>query len=209
MLCSMKGTEISKVEGLWLFNKPKHSVSEDQDDNLKVQVCSLFIVPSLNSMRDPCDIILWHHNCLLWSSGRKTTMHVHWKHHHSSVHLLASTADSPNTINASKPLHLFLNPNYVPVTLSPRYFSVPLYWSLNLFTHFQQNTGRYNKQTRMMDATCWLKYVKNKIWWGNAQLTSSTKYLHARHTIHEGRKHRPAQTWLTTMAHHLSLLSVY
>ena len=158
MLWSMRGTEIAGEEGLWLVNRPKHSVSEYQDDSPKVWVCSLFIVPSQNSMKDPCDIISWHHNHLLWSSGRKTTAHVLQKHCSSSVHLPAFTQESPITINASKPLHLFLNLNSMPVTLSPRYFSAPSYWSLNLFTHFQQNTGIYNKQTRMMDATYWLKY---------------------------------------------------
>ena len=38
------------------------------------------------------------------------------------------------------------------------------------------------------------KVYKNKIRQVNAQLTSSTKHLHARHTVHEGRKHRPTQT---------------
>ena len=136
MLCSTRGTEISKVEGLWLVNRPECSISEDPDDSPEVQVCSPFIVPSLDSTREPCDIISWHHNHLLWSSGRKTTVHAHWKHHHLSAHLLASMPESPNTINASEPLHLFLNPNSMPVTLSPRYFGAPLYQSLNLFTHF-------------------------------------------------------------------------
>ena len=57
MLCSMRGTEIAKVEGLWLVNRPKCSVSEDPDDSLEVWLCFPFIVPSLSSMRDPCDII--------------------------------------------------------------------------------------------------------------------------------------------------------
>ena len=57
MLCSMRGTEIAEVEGLWLVNRTKHLVSEDPDDSPKVQLCSPFIVPSLNSMKDPCDII--------------------------------------------------------------------------------------------------------------------------------------------------------
>ena len=57
MLCSTRGAEIAEVEGLWLVNKPRHSVSEDPDDSPKVWLCSPFIVPSLNSMRDPCDII--------------------------------------------------------------------------------------------------------------------------------------------------------
>ena len=158
MLCSMRGTEIAGVEGLWLVSRPKCSVSENPDNSPKVWVCSHFIVPSQNSTRDPCDAISWCHNHLLWSSGRKTTLHVYRKHCSSSAHPLASTLESPVTINASEPLHLFLNLNSVPVTLSPWYFHVPSYQSLNLFTHFQQNTGRYNKQTMMMDAMYWLRY---------------------------------------------------
>ena len=57
ILCSMTGTDIAKVEGLWLVNRPKCSVSEDPDNSSEVQLCSPFIVPSLNSMRGPCDII--------------------------------------------------------------------------------------------------------------------------------------------------------
>ena len=57
MLFSMRGTEIAEVEGLWLVNRPKYLVPEDQDDSPEVQLCSPFIVLSLNSMRDPCDII--------------------------------------------------------------------------------------------------------------------------------------------------------
>ena len=134
MLCSTRGTEIASLEGLWLVNRPNHSVSENPDDSPKVWVCSPFIVPSQNSMRDHCDIISWCHNHLLWSSSRKTTVHVHRKHHSSSVHLPVSTLESLFTIDASKPLHLFLNLNFMPVTPSPRYLSVPSYQSLNLFT---------------------------------------------------------------------------
>ena len=36
MLCSMRGTEIAKVEGLWLVNRSKHLVSEDPDDSPEV-----------------------------------------------------------------------------------------------------------------------------------------------------------------------------
>ena len=159
MLCSMRGTKIAKVEGLWLVTRPKHSVLEDPDDSPEVQVCSSFIVPSLNSMRDPCDVISWCHNHLLLSSSGKTTAHVYQKHCHLSAHPLASMPESLNAINASKPLHLFLNPISMPVTLSPRYFSVPSYQSLNSFTHSQQNTGRHNKQTRMMDTMYWLTCI--------------------------------------------------
>ena len=57
MLCSMRGTEIARVEGLWLVNRPNCSVSENLDDSPKVWVCSPFIDPSQNSTRDHCDII--------------------------------------------------------------------------------------------------------------------------------------------------------
>ena len=159
MLCSMRSTKIAKVEGLWLVNRPKCSVLEDPDDSPEVWVCSPFIVASLNSIRDLCDIISWHHNCLLWSSSGKTTACAHWKHCHLSAYLPASTPESPNNINASEPLCLFLNLISMSVTLSTRYFGVPSHWSLNLFTHSQQNTGRHNKQTRMMDATYWLMCI--------------------------------------------------
>ena len=57
MLCSMRGTKIAEVEGLWLVNRPEYSVSEDPDDSPEVWLCSPFIVPSLNSKRDPYDVI--------------------------------------------------------------------------------------------------------------------------------------------------------
>ena len=58
MLFSMKGTKTTEVEGLWLVNRPKCLVPEDPDDSPEVWLCSPSIVLSLNSMRDPCDIIL-------------------------------------------------------------------------------------------------------------------------------------------------------
>ena len=57
MLFIMKGTKTAKVEGLWLINRPKCFVLEYPDDSPEVWWCSSFIVPSLYSMRDPCDIM--------------------------------------------------------------------------------------------------------------------------------------------------------
>ena len=54
-LFSSRGTKTAKVEGLWLVNRPKHLVPEYPDNSPKVQ-SSPFIVPSLNSTRDPHDI---------------------------------------------------------------------------------------------------------------------------------------------------------
>ena len=57
MLFSMRGTKATKVEGLWLVNRPKCLVPEDPDDSPEVLLHSPFIVPSFNSMRHPCDVI--------------------------------------------------------------------------------------------------------------------------------------------------------
>ena len=56
VLFSLRGTKTAKVEGLWLVNRPECLVPEYPDDSPEVQWCSPFIVPSLDSMRDPHDV---------------------------------------------------------------------------------------------------------------------------------------------------------
>ena len=56
MLFSSRGTETAEVEGLWLANRPECLVPEYPDDSPKVQLCSLFIFPSLNNTKDPHDV---------------------------------------------------------------------------------------------------------------------------------------------------------
>ena len=90
MLFSSRGTKTAKVEGLWLAKRPTCLVPEYPDDSPKVQSCSHFIVSSLNSMRDPHDITLWHHDHLLWSSSGKTTVHTCQNCWCLSAHPLAS-----------------------------------------------------------------------------------------------------------------------
>ena len=106
MFFSSRGTKTAKVEGLWLVNRPKCLVPEYPDDSPKVWMCSPFIVPSLNSMRDPHDITSSCHDHLLWSSSGKTTVHAHWNHHGSSAHLPAFHTRNPNT---TKVLNLFIS----------------------------------------------------------------------------------------------------
>ena len=128
--CSTRGTDIAGVEGWWLVNRLDRSVPETQMTASRL-VCALLIyfLPT-KSMRDHCDIILWHHDHLLYSFSRKTTVHAQMKCHHSSVHLLASMLKSLVTIATPKPYCLFLILNFMPVTLSPRYFGAPSYSSL-------------------------------------------------------------------------------
>ena len=57
MLFSTRGTETAEIEGLWLINRSKCFVPEYPDDSPEVWQGSPFIVPSLYSMRDPCDIM--------------------------------------------------------------------------------------------------------------------------------------------------------
>ena len=145
MLCSMRGTEIPRVEGLWLVNRPNCSVSENPDDSPEVQVCSSFIVPSQNSMRDHCDVISWCHDHLLWSSSGKTTADAHRKHCSLSAHLPASMPECLVTIDASKPPHFSLTQipclwHSPPGILVHPHTRVLIYLQL-----WQQNTGRYNK----------------------------------------------------------------
>ena len=200
MLCSMRGTETARVDGLWLVSRPNHSVSEDPDDSPEISVCSPFIVPSQNSIRNPCDSISWCHNHLLWSSSGKTTVHMHWKHCSSSVHLLAYMPEFLITINASEPLCLFLNLNSVPVTLSPRNFVCP-HTGVLIYLHTFNKTQAdiTNKDDGCNILTKILK--KHKTWWVNAQLTDNLKYLHAKHTIHKGRKHKPSKCTNMTNCH--------
>ena len=56
MLFSLRGTKTTKVEGLWPINRPEHLEPEYPDDNPEVWRCSPFIVPSLDSTRDPHDV---------------------------------------------------------------------------------------------------------------------------------------------------------
>ena len=43
MLCSLTGTEIAEVEGLWLVNRPKCLVSEDPDEQAQGSVVLSFL----------------------------------------------------------------------------------------------------------------------------------------------------------------------
>ena len=102
MFFSTRDTKTAEIEGLWLINRPKCFGPEYPDNSPKVWWCSPFIVPSLYSMRDPHDIMKWHHNHLLWSSSGKTTAHVHQNCWCSSAHPPASSPE---------PQLLWMHPN--------------------------------------------------------------------------------------------------
>ena len=79
-------------------------------------------------------------------------LHMHTITTNGHLHICWHPCQNPKYYESSKPLHLFPNPIFVPVTLSPRYFSVPSYQSL-IYLHFLKNTGKYHKQTKTMDIT--------------------------------------------------------
>ena len=115
MLCSMEGTKIAEVEGLWLVNRPEHPVSEDPDDSPMVWLCSPFIVPPQWHKRS-----LWHHFMMSWLSAFIFQQENHYACASETWSFVCTSASIhariPNTINASEPLHLFLNPISMPVT---------------------------------------------------------------------------------------------
>ena len=76
----MRGTDIAEVEGQWILrNWPNHSVPKTQMTASKLVFA--FLYSSLpNSMRDPCDIIKWCHDHLIYFFSGKTTVHVQRKH---------------------------------------------------------------------------------------------------------------------------------
>ena len=111
MLFSSRGTETAKVEGLWLVNRPKCLVPEYPDDSPEVWWCSPFIVPSLNSMRDPHDVMIV---CSDLPVGKPLHMPTRTTDIHLHIHQCPHW--NPKYYESSKPLHLFPYPNSMPVT---------------------------------------------------------------------------------------------
>ena len=157
ILCSTRGTETARVEGLWLVSRPECSVSEDPDDSPEVLVCSPFIVSSQSSMRDACDVMIV---CFDLPAGkplcmctRSTTIRLHiCRHPHQNPKLLQM---HPN-------LFMFSLTQILCLWHSPPNILVHPCTGVLIYLHTVNKTGRYNKQTRMMDATYWLRYVKIK-----------------------------------------------
>ena len=139
MLFSMRGTKTAKVEGLWLVNRPEHLVPEDPDVSPKVWLCSPFIVPSLYSTRNPCDIISWCHDHLLWSSSGKTTVHVHQNCCCSSAHLLASTLE-PQILQMHLNLFVSSLTQFLHLWYSPPGISVCPHIGVLIYLHILNKT---------------------------------------------------------------------
>ena len=118
-LCSTWGTNIARVEGWWLVNGPNCLVPETQMTAPRL-VCALLIYfPPPKSVRDHCDIILWYHDCLLYSFGRKTTVHVQMKCHHSSASV---DAKIPSYYCYTQTILSFLYPKFCACDTLPQVF---------------------------------------------------------------------------------------
>ena len=138
---SMRSTDTAEVEGLWLVNGPKCLVPRHPDDSNnspEVQSCSPFIVPSLLQHQR----LLWCHIVMSWSSAP----FFQWENHCTCALVLPWFVCKCAGIHVGIPYyyesfeshHLFFSPLSMPVTLSPRYFSVPLYWSLMYYIYLTQ-----------------------------------------------------------------------
>ena len=129
------GTETVMVEDRWpLGNWPKHSVPKTQTtiftQRSEVSQChcmlSFYTLSPMHELSDN-DITKWHQNHLLPQFSRKSIAHAQESCTDPPVHLLASPLFSTAM---HEPCHHFLNLNFKPVTLSPRYFGAPSYQSL-------------------------------------------------------------------------------
>ena len=133
--CSTKGTNIAEVEGQWPpSNWPNHSVSETQMTAPRLlHVFSLYPIPkctsrvimmSLNDFRIICSPILvgkalHMHRGIAW-----ICLCLHWH----PCQLFSSIMQEP--------CHVFHNPNFEPVTLSPGISVHPHTRVLNLLLEY-------------------------------------------------------------------------
>ena len=147
MVFSVRGTEIAKVKGPWLVNRCECLVPEDPDNSPEVWLCSPLIVPSLNSMRDPHDIMKWCHDCLLWFSNGKTTAHAHQNCHPLSVHLPASMPE-PQILWMHPNLFVFFLTQFPCLWHSPPGILVCPHTGVLIYLHILNKTqaGIINKQ---------------------------------------------------------------
>ena len=103
ILYSTRGTNIARVEGQWLLNRPNHSVPETQMTAPRVCMCSPYILPPKEHERSLWCHFMTSHNHLLYFFGGKTMAHVQRRCHSLSVHLPASPPESSVTITTPKP----------------------------------------------------------------------------------------------------------
>ena len=97
--------------------RPEHVVPEDPDDSPEVWLCSPFIVPSLIAQKI---LMMSFHDIMIVCSDLPAGKPLHMCIRIATVCASAGIhARTPNTMNASEPHCLFLNPIFTPVTLSP------------------------------------------------------------------------------------------
>ena len=126
---SMRGTKVAATEAWWLLSRlPECSAPKTPDDSLKACACSPYIPPtlcisitfvmSLNDIAIVCFPLPAGKCCIC--TGEPCQL------------VCAPAGVRPICFSTAThgPSHQFHIPNFKPVTLSPRYFGVPLYWSL-------------------------------------------------------------------------------
>ena len=130
---SSKNTNTAEVEGLWLVNEPKHFVLEypDNSNNSPRGLVILSIYRSLPFLTQ--EILMMSHSdimivCSIFPVGKPLCMCIQT----TIVHLQICQCPhwNPLLLEKLQTSSSFFKPISVPVTLSPRYFSVPLYQSL-------------------------------------------------------------------------------
>ena len=74
---SSRGTEVAALKGHWLLSKwLECTAAKNPDNSLKLMWASPYIPPNPLCKHNGSDVIKWHHNHLLPSSGGKNLVHV-------------------------------------------------------------------------------------------------------------------------------------
>ena len=164
--CSMRGTNIARVEGQWLINRPIHSVPETQMTAPGSSLLFLIYFPP--QIAGEITVMSFYDVMIVCSTvfGGETTAHVQRKCHNSSANLLALLPKSPVTITTPEPYRPFLVLNFVPET----YIHTQIYLNSNLkqgrlnqIHHVKQNEALQTRQSRHTKTI--MKYMcVHKMW---------------------------------------------
>ena len=110
------------------------------------------VVASLNDIMIVCSTFSVGKALHMHRGNAIIHLHICWH-----PHQMFTTTTAPH-----KPHHLFHDPNFKPVTLSPRYFGVPFLRDFSLFLNMQ---GRIQGVKDKM-AACW-QHKQHQWWWVN------------------------------------------
>ena len=120
------------TKGWWLLSKfPEYSAPKTQTTALRL-MCTLLIYPPILCISIMCVTSLNDVTIICFPLLVGKTLHMCSRVMLTCLHICQHPCQLIFNVSlpAHEPIHQFCISNSEPVTLSPKYFSVPLYWSL-------------------------------------------------------------------------------